>query len=227
LTLNLNGVSGTSHSPTSPTKLCNLPSSIPLVPLPIEKNVNNKNESVTVTHFSDLHGGIVEKISVPVSNDGSNFKDNNNLMKSEFTSVKSPSLNNPFVDEFVTTTATTTTTPSSTNPFSNSFTSNESNDLMKSPSEKSVKISFSIGGKNNKNPFQIETIEEMDFNESDVVDNNENNLSSISSINMKIDNNNETNVTTIKMDAANNNNVQNGCSPKKVTALCFLRVSHL
>jgi hypothetical protein len=199
LTLNLNGGSSSpaasSHLATSPTtpKVCNLPSMIPLVPTPVEKNTN-KNESVTVTHFSDIHGGVVEKISVPVTS-GSNVENGNKSPKLETTKTSTTISNNPFADDMMTTTIITTSTVTSptikvsTNPFRSSFNSNEKID----PNDKSMKISFPILA---KNPFHGDDVE--NGNGVDAVD-NEKNLSSISSINLKIDNN-DNNVTTIKMD---------------------------
>lgn len=199
----------------------------------IEKNVN-KNESVTVTHFSDLHGGVVEKISVPVTSSG--YVENGGDRKMQTTTVRAA--NNPFADEILTTTfittTTTTTSPTikiSTNPFlRSSFNANERIDNI---TDKSVKISFAIGGKGgntngNRNPFNIsDASDEMNgdtkisssedcnlFNGSDDVD-NENNLSSISSVNLKIDMNNETNITKIQMET-NNSDAQINGGIKKV-----------
>lgn len=177
-------------SPTTP-KVCNLPSAIPLVPTPIEKN-SNKNESVTVTHFSDIHGGVVEKISVPVTS-GSSVENGQKFPKQEMTKTSTTISNNPFADDMVTTTIITTSTVTSptikvsTNPFRSSFNSSEK--------DKSVKISFPILA---KNPFHVDSQVDDNGNGADDVD-NERNLSSISSINLTIDNN-ENNVTTIKMD---------------------------
>lgn len=215
MTLNLNGGSpASSHLATSPTtpKVCNMPSMIPLVPTPAEKNVN-KNESVTVTHFSDIYGGVVEKISVPVTS-GSNVENGQRSPKADTSTTSTTISNNPFVDDMLTTTIITTSTvtspliKASTNPFRSSFDTNENI----TASEKSVKISFPIVA---KNPFQIELPDEVD---------NENNLSSISSINLKIDNN-EKNVTTIQMDTNVDKIAQvNGSkeSAKKVIILCFV-----
>lgn len=204
-------------SPTTP-KLCNLPSLIPpLTPTPVnlDKNIN-KNESVTVTHFSDLHGGVVEKISVPVTTALENGSRKSPTM--EFAMARASK--NPFAEEILTTTiistSTTTTSPTikiSTNPFlRNSFNSNE----------KSVKISFAIGGGNTSNgsngvnPFDIsDASDEMngaaheDANGNDDVD-NENNLSSISSVNLKIDANNEINITKIQTDTLPSDGQKNG-----------------
>lgn len=253
LTLNLNGnvtspspVSQLLASPTTP-KVCNLPSLIPpLTPTPIsliEKN-SNKNESVTVTHFSDLHGGVVEKISVPVTS--SSYVENGGDRKMQTTTVRAA--NNPFADEILTTTFITTSTTStsptikiSTNPFlRSSFNANERIDNI---TDKSVKISFAIGGKGgntngNRNPFNIsDTSDEMNgsdtkissedsnlFNGSDDVDSNENNLSSISSVNLKIDMNNETNVTKIQMET-NNLDAQKNGGIKKVCWSFSLSIS--
>lgn len=227
MTLNLNGgISSPSTSSTSTSqllsspKLCNLPSLIPpLTPTPVNLDKNtNKNESVTVTHFSDLHGGVVEKISVPVTT-GSSFENGTQKLPAmEFTMARAN--NNPFAEEIMTTTiissSTTTTSPTikiSTNPFlRSSFNANERIDKI---TDKSLKISFSIGanssnGSNGINPFDISDIsDEMngenkttieDANGNDDVD-NENNLSSISSVNLKIDANNEINITKIQMDS--------------------------
>lgn len=237
LTLNLNGGGATSPSPVSqllasPTtpKLCNLPSLIPpLTPTPVglhEKNVN-KNESVTVTHFSDLHGGVVEKISVPVTSSS----ENGGYVKTPTVS-KAAISNNPFADEILSTTIITTSSPStattsptikiSTNPFlRSSFNANERIDNI---TDKSVKISFAIGGSGtNGNPFNIsDTSDEMNGdhdelnNGSDDVD-HEKNLSSISSVNLKIDMNNETNVTKISMDTVDVQ-TNGGVKKKKVCA---------
>lgn len=201
MTLNLNGGGGpspaSSQLATSPTmpKICNLPSLIPLVPTPIEKN-SNKNESVTVTHFSDIHGGVVEKISVPVTS-GANVENGNISPKLETSKTSTTISNNPFAEDMMTTTIITTSTVTSptikvsTNPFRSSFNSNEKID----PNDKTVKISFPILA---QNPFHAPELE--NGNGVDDVD-NEKNLSSISSINLKIDNDN--NVTTIKMDEQN------------------------
>lgn len=168
---------------------------IPLVPTPIEKNTN-KNESVTVTHFSDIHGGVVEKISVPVTSSSS--MENGQKSPLVDTSKTSTTIsNNPFAEDMLTTTIITTSTVTSptikisTNPFRSSFNTNDKIDA----NDKSVKISFPIIA---KNPFHIESPTNDNGNGRDDVD-NEKNFSSISSINMKLDNN-ENNVTTIKMD---------------------------
>lgn len=169
---------------------------IPLVPTPIEKN-SNKNESVTVTHFSDIHGGVVEKISVPVTS-GSGVENGQKSPKIDTTKTSTMISNNPFADDMMTTTIITTSTTTSptikisTNPFRSSFNKNEKVDA----NDKSVKISFPIVA---KNPFQVDSAADDHRNGFDDVD-NEKNLSSISSINLKIDNN-ENNVTTIQMEA--------------------------
>jgi len=224
LTLNLNGGSSSAAqqttSPTTP-KVCNLPSLIPLIPSPIvvadhqKKNNNsssNKNESVTVTHFSDIHGGVVEKISVPVTS-GSSVENGRNSPKLE-TSKSSNSnnnKNNPFASDLMTTTVITTsstaTSPTikiSTNPFRSSFNANEK---IVDATEKSLKISFPIVA---SNPFHVD---EDSSNGRDDVD-NENNLSSISSINLKIDNN-ENNVTTIQMDTISETQINGFKEPTK------------
>lgn len=206
MTLNLNGglsspSSSLLSSPTTP-KQCNLPSLIPpLTPTPVKIDKNtNKNESVTVTHFSDLHGGVVEKISVPATNGNSIAIENGN--NTEFAMARLS--NNPFVDEILTTTIITTATTTSptikisTNPFlRSSFNANERIDKI---TEKSVKISFAIGsntsnGSNVINPFEISDKNVSDANGNDELD-NEKNLTSISSVNID----NEINVTKIQMD---------------------------
>ena len=191
-------------TPTTP-KVCNLSTFAPL-PMKspsIEKQTNNKNESVTVTHFSDIHGGVVEKISVPVTS-SSSVENGTRAPKMENTTTTKSSTtisNNPFADDMMTTIITTSTTTSptvkiSTNPFlRRSFNANESVD-----SEKSLKISFPIVA---NNPFHMSLNDSQgsssnggnDVERMDEVD-NENNLTSLSSINMKIDNN----VTTIQME---------------------------
>lgn len=171
---------------------------IPLIPTPIEKN-SNKNESVTVTHFSDIHGGVVEKISVPVTS-GSSVENGQKSPKIDTTKTSTMISNNPFADDMMTTTIITTSTTTSptikisTNPFRSSFNTNEKVDS----SDKSVKISFPILA---KNPFHVNSQADDNGNGFDDVD-NEKMLSSISSINLKIDNN-ENNVTTIQMQTAN------------------------
>lgn len=221
MTLNLNGSSSAQlASPTTP-KVCNLPSMIPLVPTPAEKN-KNKNESVTVTHFSDIHGGVVEKISVPVTS-GSGVQNGQKSPKTETTKTSTTINNNPFADDMMTTTIITTSTvisPTlnvSTNPFRSSFNNNEKIEA----NEKSMKISFPILA---KNPFHVDSVGDDSGNGVDDVD-NEKNASSISSINLKIDNN-ENNVTTIKMDEQAPAHI-NGFKepPKKVK--CFVFVSSL
>lgn len=196
---------------------------IPLIPTPIEKNIN-KNESVTVTHFSDIHGGVVEKISVPVTS-GSNVENGRKSPKMETTKTSTTISNNPFADDMMTTTIITTSTVTSptikvsTNPFRSSFNTNEKIDS----NDKSVKISFPILA---KNPFHNDkATDNGNGNGFDDVD-NEKNLSSISSINLKIDNN-ENNVTTIQMDEPATTQV-NGFKepPKKVTALCSSHVDN-
>jgi hypothetical protein len=198
LTLNLNGgapaatpaTPTTNNNPLASPKICNLPSLIPLVPTPVEKNVN-KNESVTVTHFSDIHGGIVEKISVPVTS-SSVVENGQKSPKSEVTKTSTTISNNPFADEMITTTIISTTTaaitsPSikvSTNPFRSSFNSGEKVE------DKSLKISFPITA---KNPFTDESFD--NGNEADDVDNSERNLSSISSVKIE---NNQRNVTAVE-----------------------------
>jgi hypothetical protein len=195
--LNLNGgstVPAQLASPTTP-KVCNLPSMIPLVPTPVEKNTN-KNESVTVTHFSDIHGGVVEKISVPVTS-SSSMENGQKSPVGDTTKTSTTISNNPFAEDMLTTTIITTSTVTSptikisTNPFRSSFNTNEKIDA----NDKSVKISFPIVA---KNPFHAETPADDNGNGLDDVD-NEKNLSSISSINLNLDNN-ENNVTTIKTD---------------------------
>lgn len=212
-----------------------MPSALPLIPTPIEKNIN-KNESVTVTHFSDLHGGVVEKISVPVTSGNSSFldADHRKSPKMEFSTTRTSISNNPFADEILTTsktiisTSAAVTSPtvkiSTNNPFHSSFNGNDSNS-----SDKSLKISFSILG--TKNPFESDNhhhVEESngeldaqnnnnihnnnsnnssinDNNNDDMsiddVDNETKNNSSISSVSLKIDNNNDNNVTMIKMES--------------------------
>lgn len=235
--MNLNGggvvtspspVSQLLASPTTP-KLCNLPSSLipPLTPTPIKTAIekNNKNESVTVTHFSDLHGGVVEKISVPVTSSSSSsggFMENGSAVRS--------TANNPFTDELLTTTiittSTTTSSPSikiSTNPFlRNSFNAHERIDNI---TDKSLKISFAIG----VNPFNIsDASDDMNGNDNNKNTNgdvskssNEDNLFNISNDHDEVDdvdnennrsliinknnNNNEVNVTKIQMDDVQTN----------------------
>ena len=104
-------------------------------------------------------------------------------------------------------TTSTTTSPAikvSTNPFRSSFNTNESVEAK----DNSVKISFPIVV---KNPFYADGAE--NGNGLDDVDNEEKNLSSISSINLRIDNK-ENNVTTIKMDELQLNGFKD--APKKV-----------
>jgi len=249
--LNLNG--GISTAPTvsqlaSPTtpKLCNLPSTIPLIPTPIEKNIN-KNESVTVTHFSDLHGGVVEKISVPVTSGSSSFMDTEQKSpKMEFSTTRTSISNNPFADEILNTSKTiiTTTTSSSSsatsptvkistnNPFHSSFNGNDA-----STPDKSVKISFSILG--TKNPFdENNTSEESNGIDSQLNNSNDSNNNrsygdndqsiddvdtSISSINLKIDKNNENNITMIKMESTDKKqaNGELNTTAKKVNISLF------
>lgn len=221
MTLNLNGGSpAPSHQLASPTtpKVCNLPSMIPLMPTPVDKNTN-KNESVTVTHFSDIHGGVVEKISVPVTS-GSSVQNGQKSPKPETTKTSTTINNNPFVDDMLTTTIITTSTVTSpaikvsTNPFRTSFNNNERIEAT----ESSMKISFPILA---KNPFHVDAVGDDNGNGVDDVD-NEKNASSLSSINLKIDNN-ENNVTTIKMDdsmPAQKNGFKE--PPKKVTAMLLV-----
>lgn len=217
LTLNLNGGSPApgqqSTTPTTP-KVCNLPSMIPLVPTPIDKK-SNKNESVTVTHFSDIHGGVVEKISVPVTS-GSSEENGHKSTKVDSTKTSTMISNNPFADDMMTTTIITTSTTTSptikisTNPFRSSFNTNEKID------DTSVKISFPIVA---QNPF-VGALDDSKGN--DDVD-SERNLLSITSVNLKVDNN-DNNVTTIKMDTTNDQPTtpaqKNGFKepPKKVKA---------
>lgn len=255
--MNLNG--GISTAPTvsqlaSPTtpKLCNLPSTIPLIPTPIEKNIN-KNESVTVTHFSDLHGGVVEKISVPVTSGSSSFMDTEQKSpKMEFSTTRTSISNNPFADEILNTSKTiiTTTTSSSSsatsptvkistnNPFHSSFNGNEA-----STPDKSVKISFSILG--TKNPFdENNTSEESNGIDAQLNNSNDSNNNrsygdndqsiddvdtSISSINLKIDKNNENNITMIKMESTDKKqaNGELNTTAKKVNISLFQKVSNL
>jgi hypothetical protein len=229
LTLNLNGgtpVTTNSSAATSPTnpnnplaspKICNLPSLIPLVPTPVEKNVN-KNESVTVTHFSDIHGGIVEKISVPVTTSSSVVENGQQKSppKSEVTKTSTTISNNPFADEMITTTIISTataaiTSPSikvSTNPFRSSFNSGEKVD------DKSLKISFPIIA--TKNPFTDDSFDNGNEAQDDVDMNSERNLSSISSIKIE---NNERNVTTIEDTHPQLNGHTKEKEAKKVTSI--------
>lgn len=220
MTLNLNGGSPPpsgqlATSPTTP-KICNLPSMIPLVPTPVDKK-SNKNESVTVTHFSDIHGGVVEKISVPVTN-ASNVENGGKSPKLETTKTSTTISNNPFAEDMMSTTIITTSTTTSpaikvsTNPFRSLFNTNENVDS----NENSVKISFPIVA---KNPFHADDAE--NGNGVDDVD-NEKNLSSISSINLKIDNK-ENNVTTIKMDEPQVNGFKEPTKKVKVS-LCLVFV---
>lgn len=178
---------------------------IPLVPTPIEKN-SNKNESVTVTHFSDIHGGVVEKISVPVTS-GSSVENGHKSPAIDTTKTSTSISNNPFADDMMTTTIITTSTVTSptikisTNPFRSSF-----NDKINA--NESVKISFPIIA---KNPFHIEPSGDDNGNglALDDIDNNERNMSSLSSVNLKIDNGNA-NVTMIKMDTSKDQAQING-----------------
>lgn len=220
MTLNLNGGSPAPSQLASPTtpKVCNLPSMIPLMPTPVDKNTN-KNESVTVTHFSDIHGGVVEKISVPVTS-GSSVQNGQKSPKPETTKTSTTINNNPFADDMLTTTIITTSTVTSpaikvsTNPFRTSFNNNERIEAT----ESSMKISFPILA---KNPFHVDAVGDDNGNGVDDVD-NEKNASSLSSINLKIDNN-ENNVTTIKMDdsmPAQKNGFKE--PPKKVKAMLLM-----
>lgn len=220
MTLNLNGGSPAPSQLASPTtpKVCNLPSLIPLMPTPVDKNTN-KNESVTVTHFSDIHGGVVEKISVPVTS-GSSVQNGQKSPKPETTKTSTTINNNPFADDMLTTTIITTSTVTSpaikvsTNPFRTSFNNNERIEAT----ESSMKISFPILA---KNPFHVDAVGDDNGNGVDDVD-NEKNASSLSSINLKIDNN-ENNVTTIKMDDSMPTQ-KNGFKepPKKVKAMLLV-----
>lgn len=215
MTLNLNGGGAPSSlllpSPTTP-KVCNMPSMVPLIPTPIEKNTN-KNESVTVTHFSDIHGGVVEKISVPVTS-GSSAVNGQSPPKVENSMTSTTISNNPFADDMMTiiTTASITspTIKISTNPFLGTFHSSEK--------EKSMRVSFPIEA---SNPFQASALPVENGNGHDEMD-NEHNLSSISSVNLKVDN--ENNVTTIKMETSNEpaKAQVNGFKepPQKVTVTC-------
>lgn len=228
MTLNLNGgapaASASVTNPLASPKVCNLPSLIPLVPTPVEKNTN-KNESVTVTHFADIYGGIVEKISVPVTNPNTVFENGQSSPKSEVTKTSTTISNNPFADDMITTTIISTTTsvtsPTikvSTNPFRSSFNSGEKVD------DKSLKISFPITA---KNPFADDSYDNGNGDAAgDEVD-NERNLSSISSV--KIENSNEKIVTTtIEMAASEaihpHVNGHSEKEAKKVTTFfaCFL-----
>lgn len=236
MTLNLNGgapaPSASSTNPLASPKICNLPSLIPLIPTPVEKNTN-KNESVTVTHFADIYGGIVEKISVPVTN-ASSIENGQSSPKSEVTKTSTTISNNPFADDMITTTIISTTTsvtsPTvkvSTNPFRSSFNSGERHE------DKSLKISFPITA---KNPFVgddsydngngIESMLVAVVAAGDEVD-NERNLSSISSV--KIENNNERSVTatieTAPVEAIHPHvNGHSEKEAKKVTTDFFSRV---
>lgn len=215
MTLNLNGGGAPSTasslllpSPTTP-KVCNMPSMVPLIPTPIEKNTN-KNESVTVTHFSDIHGGVVEKISVPVTS-GSSAANGQSPPKAENSMTSTTISNNPFADDMMT--IITTSSPTiqiSTNPFLGTFHSSEK--------EKSMRVSFPIEA---CNPFKAAALPVENGNGHDEMD-NENNLSSISSVNLKVDN--ENNVTTIKMETSHEpaKAQVNGFKepPQKVTVIC-------
>lgn len=218
LTLNLNGGGVSSPvsslllpSPTTP-KVCNMPSMVPLIPTPVDKNTN-KNESVTVTHFSDIHGGVVEKISVPVTS-GSSAVNGQSAQKAENSKTSTTISNNPFADDMMTiiTTApiTSPTIKISTNPFLGTFHSSEK--------EKSMRVSFPIEA---SNPFQAKGVSEENGNGHDELG-NEKNLSSISPVNLKIGN--EINVTTIKMETSNEpaKAQVNGFKepPQKVTVFC-------
>lgn len=89
-------------------------------------NNNNNSSNVTVTHFSDQRGGVVEKISVPSLNiyshemsspkldNKTRAQNNNNINNNNSNSVVAKSnSNNPFINS-----PTPTTTPTvSTNPF--------------------------------------------------------------------------------------------------------------
>lgn len=187
-----------------------MPSMIPLVPTPIDKN-GNKNESVTVTHFSDIHGGVVEKISVPVTS-GSSVENGQKSPHFETSKTSTTISNNPFADDMLTTIITTSSVTSptsniSTNPFRSSFNKNEKVE------DKTVKISFPIVS---KNPFKIEP-DTGEHHGNDDIDNGKH-LPSI-----KIDNN-ENNVTTIQMETTNTQTPPqvNGFKEpvKKVTAEC-------
>lgn len=184
---------------------------VPLIPTPIEKNTN-KNESVTVTHFSDIHGGVVEKISVPVTS-GSSAVNGQSPPKVENSMTSTTISNNPFADDMMTiTTIASPTIKISTNPFLGTFHSSEK--------EKSMRVSFPIEA---SNPFQAAALPVENGNGHDEMD-IENNLSSISSVNLKVDN--ENNVTTIKMETSNEpaKAQVNGFKepPQKVTVTCRL-----
>ena len=221
LTLNLNGCTSSTTSPTSP-KICNLSSLIPpLVPTLV--NVDNctsiasKNENVTVTHFSDLHGGVVEKISIPVTSSNNNEKRTDITPKTELARHIN---NNPFTKEI----STSDVSPRVlTNPFlTNSF--NE-NDQVEGKVDKTVKISFAI----DRNPFDIsENVSEdndkrnKEIFKVDDVDNGDSYLS-ISPIELKVENESNNDATKIESNDIPTNRIDKVCNiPKKLCNLTYL-----
>ena len=178
---------------------------------------NNIDGSVTVTHFSENRGGVVEKISVPSINNlmdtlltpesglkpkmDNNQRENNRESEVVTTTTTTTINNNPFLnrEEILTSTIITTSTATSptikisTNPFRNSFNSNDRSDrsLLVEP------LSPQASDKSLKISFPIVATNpfkngENNGNGEDEMD-HEVNVSSLT-----IDN--ENNVTTIKMD---------------------------
>lgn len=220
MTLNLTGASNSNTnnlaSPTTP-KVCNLstfasPSSNKVV------DKNNIDGSVTVTHFSENRGGVVEKISVPASitnlmdtfltpDSGmktkmDNFQRENNRESEVVTSTTTTSINNnPFLNReevltstiITTSTATSPTIKISTNPFRNSFNSSDRSDrslLLEPLSPQGADKSLKITFPIvATNPFKNGDGNGNGVDEMD----NEVNVRSLT-----IDN--ENNITTIKMD---------------------------
>lgn len=152
----------------SPVKNCNIPTFSAIAEeLKTSNSFGAKNDSVTVTHFSENRGGVVEKISVPKPNEISNISVNDessksilkveNNLRSELNGTNISSVHsNPFIEcqEVLTSTIITTSanTPPiikmSTNPFHNSF--NDSNEQHHDESSTSLA---------SNNPFKIEVIQ--------------------------------------------------------------------
>ena len=201
-------------SPTSPV-VKNFPISPGPTEMPPSPLSNGNTDNVTVTHFSEQKGGVVEKISVPLSL---------NLIDSE-NNVEKVQNNNPFLNMSNPTSPIKTVNGKSTNPFHNiSTSSNESTELHSpldrgaltrtnenalnddgskpsSPVHKNEKITFTLS-----NPFHSPgspILENMLNQDTDLKDDEKENIA--------------VSPTVVKKNEINSNNTTNGDATKMST----------
>lgn len=195
MTLNLSGITNgqSTNSNVSPTLTPSSPISKIIPALQDQQITNNDvntsssvfdpavlNESVTVTHFSEHRGGVVEKkISVPAMNimcaetkspklDNTLRAANQSANNNEMTSTNSNGNNNPFIN-MSDTISSPTNNKKSTNPFlntSNSSTSSEREVVVISNNSKSDEATTNLIPVN-KTTFMINPFAEDENTEKD------------------------------------------------------------